>query len=91
MNENLYFQRTNGTYLLIQENVSKDGALNIISDFLKRSDYTSYYSRYWAKDEITIFDVGSWSEYFVLAAADKIPQEKIVGTEKDFVDKKDNV
>lgn len=85
--ENLYFKRSNGTYLLIQEAIDEDKALTIISNFLNRHNYTSYYTRYWREDGKTIYDVGSWSEFFVLAAADKIPADKVVGTEKDFVDK----
>ena len=85
--ENLYFERSNGHYLLIKENVDKDEALTIISNFLKRHNYPNIYTRYWTSEGITHYDVGSWSEFFVLAAADKIPQEKVVGTEENFVER----
>ena len=85
--KNLYFKRSNHHYLLIKENVKEEEAFKLVSDFLKRHNYTSYYMRTWGQDGKTIFDVGSWSEFFVLAAADKIPADKIDGTEKDFVDK----
>ena len=87
MKQNLYFQRSNGHYLLIQEQVDENDALDIISNFLEKHNYKSYYTRYWKKNGKTIYDVGSWSEFFVLAAADKIPADKIEGTEKDFIDK----
>ena len=86
--QNLYFQRSNGNYLLIQEQVDEDEVLNIISNFLEKHNYKSYYIRYWHEDGKTIYDVGSWSEFFVLAAADKIPADKIEGTEKDFIERK---
>lgn len=87
MKQNLYFQRSNGNYLLIQEQVTEDEAMSVISNFLNRHNYTSYYTRYWREDGKTIYDVGSWSEFFVLAAADKIPTDKIEGTEKDFIER----
>ena len=87
MKQNLYFQRSNGNYLLIQEQVDEDEALNIISNFLEKHNYKSYYTRYWHEEGKTIYDVGSWSEFFVLAAADQIPADKIKGTEKDFIER----
>lgn len=63
--KNLYFQKSNGEHLLIQENVSDEKeALSLISEFLKRHNYNSYYTRMWYSSETVIFDVGSWSEFF---------------------------
>ncbi len=88
--KNLYFQRSTGEYLLIRENIKDvDTALAEISAFLNRHNYKSYYTRYSIKDDIVTFDVGSWTEFFVLAAADKIDQDKIVGTEKNFIDREE--
>ena len=85
---NLYFQRANGTYLLIKENVKDiDEALKEISAFLERHNYHSYYTRYWTNADETTFDVGSWSEFFKLAPADGRFVELVVGTEKDFIEK----
>ena len=85
---NLYFQRANETYLLIKENVlNVDEALKEINEFLKRHNYTSHYTRYWTNADQTTFDVGSWSEFFVLAPADIHFADRVVGTEKDFIDK----
>lgn len=87
--KNLYFQRSNETYLLIKEKVETiEEALKEISAFLERHNYNSYYIRYWTNADETTFDVGSWSEFFKLAPADSRFAELIVGTEKDFVDKK---
>ena len=86
---NLYFQRSTGQYLLIKENVvDEKEALNEISAFLKRHNYNSYYIRYWTHGDETIFDVGSWSEFFKLAPAAAVPLDKIDGTEHNFIDRK---
>ena len=90
LEKNLYFQRSNGKYLLIKENVLEKEVLEEISNFLKRHNYTSYYTRFWHKGEQTIYDVGSWSEYFVLAPQGCLSNADIVGTENDFVDKANN-
>lgn len=88
---NLYFQRANETYLLIKENVKDiDEALKEISAFLERHNYNSYYTRYWTSVDETTFDVGSWGEFFKLAPADGRFAELVVGTEKDFIERKKN-
>lgn len=88
--KNLYFKRSNDTYLLIKEGVKNiEEGLKEVSEFLERHNYRSYYTRYWAQGGVTIYDVGSWSECFKLAAADKIDQDKIVGTEKNFIDREE--
>ena len=87
--KNLYFQRSNETYLLIKENVETiEEALKEISAFLERHKYNSYYTRYWTHADETTFDVGSWSEFFKLAPSDSHFADSVVGTEKDFIDKK---
>ena len=77
--------------MLIKENVKDiDEALKEISVFLERHNYNSYYTRYWTNADETTFDVGSWSEFFKLAPADGRFAELVVGTEKDFVERKKN-
>ena len=86
--KNLYFQRSNGQYLLIKENVeSEEEALREISEFLKRHNYNSYYTRMWREEEVTVFDVGSWSEFFKWAPAAAVTT---VGTEADFIERGTN-
>lgn len=82
---NLYFQRSNGGYLLIEQDVACIGeALEQIKAFCLRHSYNSPYTRYWYEDEnVAVFDVGSYTEFFKLA--DNLP---IVGTEEDFIDRK---
>ena len=84
---NLYFQRSNGSYLLIKENVADEQeALKEISEFLKRHNYNSYYTRMWYEDNgaVTVFDVGSWTEFFKWAPAAAVTP---VGTEADFIER----
>lgn len=84
---NLYFQRSNGEYLFIKENLKTiEQALKEAVDFCKRHNYSSPYTRYWYNKEQTeiIFDVGSYTEYLKLA--EDLP---IVGTEEDFVERTD--
>ena len=90
--KNLYFQRSNETYLLIKENVETiEEALKEISAFLKRHNYEYHYIRYWtAGNDETTFDVGSWSEFFILAPSDSYFVDSVVGTEKDFIERKIN-
>lgn len=86
--KNLYFQRSNGSYLLIKEDIADEQeALREVSDFLHRYNYKSYYTRMWTNGDETTFDVGSWSEFFKLAPADSHFADRVVGTEQDFVDK----
>lgn len=84
---NLYFQRSNGDYLLIKENVADiDQAIEEVRSFCKRHDYISPYTRYWWHDKeqtVVTFDVGSYTEFFKLAKS--LPT---VGTEEDFIDRK---
>ena len=88
---NLYFQRANETYLLIKENVADvDEGFKEVNAFLKRHNYTSHYIRYWTNADQTTFDVGSWSEFFVLAPADNHFADRVVGTEENFIDRKVN-
>jgi hypothetical protein len=85
---NLYFQRSNGTYLLIKENIADEQeGLNEVSAFLKRHNYTSHYTRIWTHGDETTYDVGSWSEFFKLAPATAHFADKVVGTEANFIDK----
>ena len=87
--KNLYFQRSNGEYLLIKENIPNEQiALDEVYAFLKRHNYKAHYVRYWTNADQTTYDVGSWSEFFVLAPANNHFVDKIVGTEEKFIDRK---
>lgn len=61
----LYF--TNGSPRLIAEVQDECEAMREINKFLNARDYKSYYTRTWVTpDGSTWFDVGSWSEFFIL-------------------------
>lgn len=64
---NLYFQRSNGEYRLLGENVTEDEARVLRKAFLDEHNFKSYYTRVWEKDGIKWYDVGSWSEFFLWA------------------------
>lgn len=84
---NLYFQRANGDHLLIKTDLKNvDAGFKECVAFLKRHRYTAEYIRYWTEDGITTYDVGSWSEFLILAPEGTI---KHVGTESNFIDRED--
>ena len=63
---NFYFERSNGERLLLAENVNREGAFKIMNEFLDDHKFKSHYVRSWQQDNELWFDVGSWSEFFVL-------------------------
>lgn len=62
---NLYFINSRGEYRIIMANVEKHEALLAMDVFLKNRNYKRYYTRSWDTDEGTMYDVGSWSEFFL--------------------------
>ena len=88
--KNLYFRRSNGTFLLIAEDKTKENAVDAILAFLERHNYQSHYIRVWG-DEVIKYDVGSWSEFFYLGTKEDIEAKgDIVGTEADFIERKED-
>ena len=66
MNHNLYFQRSNGQYILLQEDCTEEQAFAKIHQFLDEHNFKSYYTRTWTtEDGNKHYDVGSWSEFFI--------------------------
>ena len=63
----LYFETSNGERKEIGHPESEKEIFKLISDFLKKHNYKSCYTRIW-KNEIgeICYDVGSHSEFFVL-------------------------
>ena len=62
----LYFEDRFGREREIAVVADKDAALKEIDNFLKAYNYKSYYTRYWTRDGVTTFDVGSHTEFFHL-------------------------
>ena len=49
----------------LASDVKRDVAVRVMHEFLEERNYKSYYTRVWDTDEGTMFDVGSWSEFFL--------------------------
>lgn len=71
MKKNLYFQRSNGEYILLLENCLEAEASKKINQFLDEHNFKSYYTRTWnTEDGNKHYDVGSWSEFFIWGFVD---------------------
>ena len=62
----LYFQNSGGEERLIAEPKTKEDASNHITQFLEEHNYKSYYTMGSIYEDKIVFDVGSWSEFFIL-------------------------
>ena len=64
--KNMYFQRSNGEYILLLENCTEKDGWKAAKDFMDDHNYTSYYTRIWnTQDGNTHYDVGSHTEFFI--------------------------
>jgi hypothetical protein len=69
----LWFRNSNGDERVIAECETRQEVNKSIDQFIddcnkknpNRKPFKSYYTRSWVEDGRTIFDVGSWSEFFV--------------------------
>ena len=61
----LYFQRSNGEYRLLAENVTEDEAWTSMKDFMYEHNFKCYYIRRWETNGIRWYDVGSHTEFFL--------------------------
>ena len=66
----LYFQSSNGNRRKLGEYTTKGDILKAINSFLDRHNYKSYYTRIWRAEDEVWFDVGSYTEFFVLIDKD---------------------
>lgn len=63
----LYFVNSDGERRFLGSPSSKHEAWKLISDFLKKSNFTCYYVRNWTTpDGVLHYDVGSHTEFFEL-------------------------
>ena len=62
----LYFEDRFGREREIAEVADQAAAMKEIKNFLDKYNYKSYYTRYWTRDGVTTFDVGSHTEFFKL-------------------------
>lgn len=70
--KNIYFQRSNGEFVLLEESVTQEDARLVMKHFLDERNYKSYYTRSWEHNGARWYDVGSWSEFFVWANEEDI-------------------
>ena len=62
----LYFEDRFGREREIAEVADQAAAMQEINKFLDAHNYKSYYTRYWTRNGVTTFDVGSHTEFFKL-------------------------
>lgn len=65
--KNLYFIRSNGEYLLVEPKIEEKDTIKFIKKFIKEKnpDFEIYYIRTWETNEGTMYDVGSYTEFFL--------------------------
>lgn len=68
----VYFQRSNGEFMLLWENCPQEDVWLVIKEFLKKHNYKSYYTRTWENNGIKWYDVGSHTEFFLWAREEDI-------------------
>lgn len=66
----LYFVNSGGIRREIADVKDKREAFEIINEFLAERNYKSYYTNIYTVNNVTVFDVGSWSEQFELELGD---------------------
>lgn len=62
----LYFKDSRGNKRVIAEPKTEDEAIDIIQKFCDERPFKIYYMRWWDKDGVRTYDVGSHSEFFLL-------------------------
>ena len=64
----LYFKNSKGQRRLIAEPETENGAIEFIHAFCEERNFKIYYTRTWRDpDGNKHYDVGSWSERFILS------------------------
>lgn len=64
----LYFENSAHKRRLLGEYATEQEAVIRMREFLREHEYTSYYTRTWINpqnEQEKIWDVGSWSEFFI--------------------------
>ena len=63
---NLYFIRSNGEKRLVRENIDPNKAIGYINEYTHslNPNYKIYYIRSWGENGGTMYDVGSYTEFF---------------------------
>lgn len=77
---NLYFEHSNGTVSLVSSEATQENVVKLINQDVesRNKNFKIYYIRSWTVEDITYFDIGSWSEYYLLTDQVFKEGEKIV-------------
>lgn len=62
----LYFENSHGNKRVIAEPETEEDVLDVIQKFCDERNFKIYYMRWWDKDNVRTYDVGSHSEFFLL-------------------------
>ena len=63
----LYFENSFGERRVIAEPETKEDAMREMHKFCDDRNFKIYYTRSWRNEEgLKVYDVGSWSEFFLL-------------------------
>ena len=62
----LIFQNSKGVELVIAHPNNEEEAIKEIYKFCEERKFKIYYVRTWIENNRKVYDVGSWSEYFIL-------------------------
>ena len=63
----LYFENSKQERIIIAEPETEEGAIEFIHVFCEERNFKIYYMRTWREmDGLKVYDVGSWSEFFLL-------------------------
>lgn len=63
----LYFENSYGERRVIAEPETKEEAMREMHKFCDDRNFKIYYTRSWRnEDGLKVYDVGSWSEFFLL-------------------------
>ena len=63
----LYFSNSNNERRIIAEPQTEEAATEAIRAFCEERNFIVYYMRTWRNnDGLKVYDVGSWSEFFLL-------------------------
>lgn len=70
MKGNFYFQKFNGERVLLGESINEEKAMVLMHNFLSEHGFKSHYTRSWKEGKSTIYDIGSYVEFFIFMEAD---------------------
>lgn len=62
---NFYFQASNKERRPLAQCDSLSDCICIMQQFMDNHNYKSYYTRTWINKGEMVFDVGSWTEFFI--------------------------